>query len=104
MWLSVPLTLTSSSWAMRKMGKYWKYLHRLVYIIIIFVVVHVVLLKAFRWFEYWPVIILGLYFVGKILEWRGFTLRKSGTKTYPKWQKWIRMKTTTAKLRILIFP
>jgi sulfoxide reductase heme-binding subunit YedZ len=68
--MTLPLLFTSSNWAIRKLGKKWKTLHKLVYIIVIFVVVHVVLIKAFRWFEVTPVIILILYFVAKTLEWR----------------------------------
>jgi sulfoxide reductase heme-binding subunit YedZ len=68
--LTIPLTLTSSNWAMRKMGKRWKALHRTVYLIIIFAVVHVVLIKYARHFEVGPVILLVLYFGFKVLEWR----------------------------------
>jgi methionine sulfoxide reductase heme-binding subunit len=76
MWLSVPLTLTSSNWAMRKMGKKWKLLHRLVYIIVILTVVHIVLIKSMKHFEIAPVIFLGLYFFFKVLEWRGYSFAK----------------------------
>lgn len=48
---TIPLTLTSNKWAMRKLGKNWKRLHRTVYIIIILTVIHVVLLKWYREFE-----------------------------------------------------
>ena len=84
--LTVPLTLTSSNWAMRKLGKRWKVLHRMVYLIIIFAVVHVVLLKYARHFEVGPVILLGLYFGCKVLEWRGYSFAKKETKkiSYPK--------------------
>ena len=51
MLLSIPLTLTSSTWIMKKMGKYWKMLHRLVYVILLFTVLHVVLLQLARHFE-----------------------------------------------------
>jgi methionine sulfoxide reductase heme-binding subunit len=77
MWLSVPLTLTSSVWAMRKMGRYWKYLHRLVYIIAILVVAHVVILKSvIGQFNPAPIIFLGLYFFFKALEWKKFSFLK----------------------------
>jgi sulfoxide reductase heme-binding subunit YedZ len=77
MWLSVPLTLTSSVWTMRKMGRYWKYLHRLVYIIVILVVVHVVILKSvIGQFDIAPIIFLGLYFFFKALEWKKFSFLK----------------------------
>lgn len=80
----IPLTFTSSNWAMRKMGKYWKMLHMSIYIIIILVVLHVVLIKFSRTFEYTPVITLVLYFVFKILEWKGITLAKKDRTTYQK--------------------
>ncbi len=67
---SIPLTLTSNNWAMRKMGKCWKILHKTIYIIIVLVVIHVVLIKFSRTFEYTPVILLIAYFVFKWLEWK----------------------------------
>ena len=76
MWLSVPLTCTSSTWAMRKLGKHWKTLHRIVYIIVIFAVAHVVILKSIKHFDFAPVIFLGLYFFFKVLEWRGYSFAK----------------------------
>ncbi len=83
--LTIPLTLTSSTWAMKKMGKYWKMLHRTVYLILIFTVLHVVLLKWYLHFEFGPVILMGIYFVGKFLEWKGISFGKvSEKKTYPK--------------------
>ncbi len=88
--LTIPLLLTSSTWAIKKLGKKWKILHMLVYIIVIFTVIHVVLIKAFRGFEVWPVIVLILYFIGKTLEWKGVVLGWTrNKKSYPKWQKWI---------------
>ena len=60
--LTIPLALTSSSWAMVTLGKNWKRLHRLAYIIIILAVVHVVLINFYRHFEFGPVILLALYF------------------------------------------
>lgn len=63
--LTIPLTLTSNRWAMQKLGKRWKTIHRLVYIIIILTIVHVVLLKWYREFEAGQVVLLVLYFIGK---------------------------------------
>jgi DMSO/TMAO reductase YedYZ heme-binding membrane subunit len=76
MWLSVPLTLTSSIWAMRKMGRYWKYLHRIVYVILLLVVIHVVMLSSMKSFDPTPIVFLGLYCICKILEWRKFSFLK----------------------------
>ncbi len=42
--LLLPLALTSTRWAMRKLGKYWKQLHRVVYIAALLAVFHWVLL------------------------------------------------------------
>lgn len=87
---TIPLTLTSNKWAMRKLWKYWKLLHKAVYAIIVFTVIHVVLLNWYREFEIWPVIVLVAYFGFKVLEWRGFSfLKKDTVKIYPKWQKWL---------------
>lgn len=87
---TIPLTLTSSAWMMRKLGKNWKRLHRTVYIVIILTVVHVVLLKWYKEFEVWQVLLLLAYFGFKVLEWRGFSFLKRDTpKVYPKWQKWL---------------
>lgn len=42
--LTIPLLLTSNLWAMKKLGKQWKTLHRTAYGIAILVTVHVVLI------------------------------------------------------------
>jgi sulfoxide reductase heme-binding subunit YedZ len=82
--LTIPLTLTSSNWAMRKLGKRWKVLHRAVYLIIILAVIHVVLLKWAKHLEIGPVILLITYFGFKVLEWRGYSFAKKESKAYPK--------------------
>jgi DMSO/TMAO reductase YedYZ heme-binding membrane subunit len=43
--LTVLLLLTSNDWAVKKMGKWWKRVHRLVYVILVLVIVHVVALR-----------------------------------------------------------
>lgn len=87
---TILLTLTSSDWAMRKMWKYWKLLHRTIYIIVLLVVTHVILIKFSRTFEYSPLIILVLYFIFKILEWKNITFAKRDTtRIYPIRQKWL---------------
>lgn len=73
---TILLMLTSNMWAMKKMGKYWKTLHKTIYIIIVLVVLHVVLINFSRNFEYTPVIILILYFICKILEWKQFSFQR----------------------------
>ncbi len=87
--LTLPLLFTSSFWAMRKMWKYWKWLHRSVYFILIFTVAHVVILTSFLHFNFLPLFFLILYFYFKTLEWRGVKLLKTNGIIYPKWQKWI---------------
>lgn len=49
--LTFPLLITSNTYAIKKLGRHWKTLHKLVYIIVIFTVVHVVALKFAREFE-----------------------------------------------------
>lgn len=86
---TLPLLLTSNNWAIDKLWKNWKRLHRLAYGIIIFTVVHVVLLKFAREFEIGSVLLLILYFVWKTLEWKDIKLFKKEEKIYKKWQKWL---------------
>jgi methionine sulfoxide reductase heme-binding subunit len=52
MWLSIPLTLTSSIWAMKKLGKYWKMLHRVVYIIALLVILHIALIRGYKYMDF----------------------------------------------------
>jgi len=68
--LTLPLLFTSNIWSIKLLGKKWKILHRLVYIVIIFTVIHVVALKFSRHFEFDWIILLWVYFFGKILEWK----------------------------------
>ena len=60
--LTLPLLFTSNTWAIKKLGKNWKRLHKLVYIIAIFTVLHVVLIQWTRHLEVGPIVILTLYF------------------------------------------
>src|SRR3546814_16287346 len=49
------LAITSSRWSMRRLGKRWKKVHRLVYLIVILALLHmlwVVRADAARWFLY----------------------------------------------------
>jgi len=66
---------------MKLMGKWWKRLHRTVYIIALLVIIHVVLLKWSIHFEFVPVLIFILYSIGKILEWKGFSFLKKRAAT-----------------------
>lgn len=83
------LLITSNNWAIRKLWKNWKRLHRIVYGIIIFTVAHVVVLKFVRAFEVGPVLLLIIYFSWKTLEWKWITFYTQAEKKYKKWQKWL---------------
>ena len=75
--ISTLLLMTSNGWAVNIMWmKYWKLLHRSVYVLVLFAVIHVVLLT----WEMTGFIILGVYLIGKILEWRWIVLRKAPRK------------------------
>jgi DMSO/TMAO reductase YedYZ heme-binding membrane subunit len=45
--LVIPLLLTGNPWAQRKLGRYWKRLHRLIYVIWGLLAVHLMLLEGF---------------------------------------------------------
>ena len=46
--LVIPLLITASNWAQRKLGRYWKTLHRLVYVIWGLLAVHLLLLFGYQ--------------------------------------------------------
>jgi methionine sulfoxide reductase heme-binding subunit len=45
--LLIPLLITGNPWAQRKLGKYWKTLHRLIYVIWGLLACHLILLEGF---------------------------------------------------------
>jgi methionine sulfoxide reductase heme-binding subunit len=45
--LVIPLLLTGNPWAQRKLGRYWKHLHRLIYAIWGLLAAHLILLEGF---------------------------------------------------------
>jgi sulfoxide reductase heme-binding subunit YedZ len=45
--LVIPLLLTGNPWAQRKLGRYWKRLHRLIYVIWALLATHLMLLEGF---------------------------------------------------------
>jgi DMSO/TMAO reductase YedYZ heme-binding membrane subunit len=45
--LVIPLLLTGNPWAQRKLGRYWKWLHRLIYVIWVLLACHLMLLEGF---------------------------------------------------------
>ncbi len=76
--LTFILLITSNKISMKFMGKKWKMLHRIIYILIIVTILHVVFLKWERFgeIEIGDIWLLLLYFSGKILEWRWVSLLK----------------------------
>lgn len=88
--LTIPLLLTSNFWAIKLFGKNWKKLHKTVYIMAICTVAHVALIQWLKYLDFWPIIILSFYFIGKILEWKWIHfIWTSWIIKYQKWQKWI---------------
>ncbi len=87
--LTLPLLFTSNDFLMKKMGKYWKYLHRLVYGILIFTILHVVLIKYSYHLEIAPIILMIVYFIFKWLEWKWIRFFTPKEQNYPKWQLWL---------------
>lgn len=79
--IAIALTLTSNTWSMKKLWKYWKYLHRSVYVLLIFTLLHVAFIDIARSDNAWltgvaALIPFAIYFTFKILEWKGIKLRK----------------------------
>ncbi|MBP9779475.1 rubredoxin [Candidatus Gracilibacteria bacterium] len=86
--ITLLLTLTSNIYSIQLLGKHWKTLHRGVYIIAVLTVLHVVLLEWTKEeIEIGKPILLCIYFIGKVLEWKGITLKQK--IQYPKGQKWL---------------
>lgn len=82
--ITVILTITSNNFSIKKLWKSWKFLHRTVYILIIFTLLHVSTLKIANWHWWDNALIIYLenfipfllYFIWKILEWKKIKLRK----------------------------
>jgi DMSO/TMAO reductase YedYZ heme-binding membrane subunit len=71
--LTLPLLLTSNALSQRYLGTKWKWLHRSVYLMFAFAIIHRFLVKgtpAFVIFEI--VILLGSYGLAKLLAWKNF--------------------------------
>ncbi len=94
----MPLLLTSNRWAIQKLWKNWKRLHRLAYGIVIFVILHIVLISWYKnpqtvWYTNTDILIqfsiIIVYFLGKTLEWKGIKLFSWSDIAYPIWQKWL---------------
>ncbi len=96
--MTMPLLLTSNRWAIRKLWKNWKRLHRLAYGIVIFTILHIVLISWYKnpqtvWYTNTDILIqfsiLIVYFLGKTLEWKWIKLSSWSDIAYPIWQKWL---------------
>jgi sulfoxide reductase heme-binding subunit YedZ len=71
--LTLPLLLTSNALAQKYMGAKWKMLHRMVYLMFAFAIIHRFLVKgapAFVIFEI--IVLLGSYGLAKALSWKNF--------------------------------
>ncbi len=71
--LTLPLLLTSNALAQKYMGAKWKLLHRTVYLMFAFAIIHRFLMKgapAFVIFEI--IVLLGAYGLAKALTWKNF--------------------------------
>lgn len=84
--ITIILTITSNNFSIKKLWKNWKKLHRIVYILLFFTLLHVAFLKAWKWWNlnisnilitFIPFI---LYFVWKILEWKKIKIKMPFTK------------------------
>ncbi len=71
--LTLPLLLTSNALAQKYLGPKWKMLHRTVYLMFAFAIIHRFLIKgapAFVIFEI--IVLLGSYGLAKVLAWKNF--------------------------------
>lgn len=93
------LTITSNEFSKDFLWKYWKKLHRLVYLALPMILIQISLgteqiklkngFAITDKFEIFPWILLILYFVFKILEFKNIRLYKQEIVNYPKWQKFL---------------
>lgn len=79
--ITIALTITSSNYFLKKMWKHWKTLHRTVYILLIFTLLHVIFLKI--WWRGWNEVLFKnwipfiIYIIWKTLEWKKIVLLKA---------------------------
>ena len=78
--ITIVLTITSNIYSMRLLWRKWKLLHRTVYVLLIFVLLHVSFIKMWwSWFSFMTLFTVFipfiLYFTWKILEWKKIKLR-----------------------------
>ena len=73
LFLMVPLALTSTSWSKKQLGKNWKRLHKLTYLIALFIVLHVLLVGEGSGLAILYTILLAIripFVRGVIVNWR----------------------------------
>ena len=79
--IAIILTITSNNISIKKFWKLWKILHRSVYLLLIFTLLHIIYLKI--WWRDWNEVLfetllpLCLYIIWKILEWKKIKLLTS---------------------------
>ena len=66
---TLALTVTSNIWSMKFLGKNWKHLHRLAYVIFVLTIVHVIALGAMKGhIDYWMILSGIIWFILKVLD------------------------------------
>ncbi len=78
--ITIGLTMTSNTFSIKKLWKYWKKIHRFVYALLLFGFLHVFFVLYWTE-EFIPAVFkygvpLILYIIWKTLEWKNITLRK----------------------------
>ena len=80
--LLIPLAITSNKWSMRRLGKKWKTLHKLVFVIVVLALIH------FFWLVknvyYVPILYAAVVAILLLLRWKPIKQRASG------WQRRMR--------------
>lgn len=77
--ISIVLTATSNNFFIKILWKNWKKLHRTVYILLIFTLLHVIFIKI--WWKWWVDVLLKngipllIYIIWKTFEWKNIRLR-----------------------------
>jgi DMSO/TMAO reductase YedYZ heme-binding membrane subunit len=70
--LTLPLLLTSNAWAQRRLGRWWKRIHKVVYAVFALAVLHRFLLRGDFFSLLQAGFLIGAYILLKLLAWRNF--------------------------------
>ncbi len=83
MWflVSIPLLVTSNSFATRLFWKHWKTLQRLAYFMFVFVWLHIYLIEK----DIWPLVVVWFWILLWIIALIKNKKTKKNTSTWPKW-------------------